>query len=52
MKCHKCEHMGHYANECRAREHNLQYFRNLTNNREFRPNTDIFMKDAFFTVKL
>lgn len=32
-----CKRMGHYANECRTREHNLSNFRNPTNNREFRP---------------
>lgn len=28
IKCHRCEKLGHYANECRTSEHKLPIFRN------------------------
>jgi len=28
IKCHRCERLGHYANECRTSEHKLPTFRN------------------------
>lgn len=31
IKCHRCERLGHYANECRTSEHKLPTFRNPNN---------------------
>jgi len=28
IKCHHCERLGHYANECKTCEHKLSTFRN------------------------
>jgi len=32
IKCHRCNKLGHYSNECRTSEHKLNNYRNANNN--------------------